>query len=316
MEYVLVIEYESRGEVTCQIKGLPLTHLIRLEGYFNNLNIMCKRIQDEIFEVDVEGVKLLNVLGSSTYSASTTTEDIEWSEHIDTDIEWIEFTDFEEDESEIQGDVKKRVDMIEEKIFKEIARMDRESKELSDDQSLKDIRKKIEMINMFNKKEDILNETETKEKQKDMKNKTDTREKRKQGIQNKTKTKEKNQEEYSLKEEDNLDEEQMNIHQERAEKKEIRWNEGDKILSRYYSRKWKYYVSIIKNINRYENIYSVTYHKQIRSKDHIKFVIPKRSDEDKYLPENATVKSIELLPISEYPDEYVLMNDEDNIYFD
>ncbi|CAG5025500.1 unnamed protein product [Parnassius apollo] len=68
MEYVLVIEYESRGEVTCQIKGLPLTHSIQLEGYFNNLNILCKRIQDEIFEVDVEGIKLLNLLGSSTYS--------------------------------------------------------------------------------------------------------------------------------------------------------------------------------------------------------------------------------------------------------
>ncbi|CAH2039721.1 unnamed protein product, partial [Iphiclides podalirius] len=68
MEYILVIEFESTGEVTCKIKNLPRTHMTRLEVNLNNMNITCKRIQDETLEADVEGVKILNVLGSSHFS--------------------------------------------------------------------------------------------------------------------------------------------------------------------------------------------------------------------------------------------------------
>ncbi|XP_013140138.1 PREDICTED: uncharacterized protein LOC106104598 [Papilio polytes] len=67
MEYILVVEFESLSEVTSKIMNLPLTHLIQLETYFQNLNVLCKRIQDEMFEVDVEGVKILTVLGGPAF---------------------------------------------------------------------------------------------------------------------------------------------------------------------------------------------------------------------------------------------------------
>lgn len=48
-------------------QNLPITHMIRLEVYLNNMNITCKRIQDELFEADMEGVKILNILGRSDF---------------------------------------------------------------------------------------------------------------------------------------------------------------------------------------------------------------------------------------------------------
>lgn len=94
-----------------------------------------------------------------------------------------------------------------------------------------------------------------------------------------------------------------------------KYNIGDTVLTRYFTKSWKYYVGVIKNINLEAKEYNICYYKTICKKNDIKFIVPKRKDHDSNLPENSVVKTIDLLQINETPVEYVLMNDEDVIYF-
>lgn len=92
------------------------------------------------------------------------------------------------------------------------------------------------------------------------------------------------------------------------------YNCGDTVLTRYYKRSWKYYVGVIDKVNLNGNEYDISYYKRNGNKTNVKFVIPKSADHDT-VPEINLVKKIELLQISDLPVEYVLMNDEDSIYF-
>ncbi|XP_060804831.1 uncharacterized protein LOC132904249 [Amyelois transitella] len=306
---------------------------------------------------------------------STTTEDSEYSVHSE-----IEIYDLEDLDDETDYDVKKRIDIIECRIFDEIAKIEymennndtdkyqikqnkietdlekqnndeedqinteKETANLEDKQEKqdntenetaeeeqKDTKKKKEMTgNDYTEKE---TESETKkEKEKNAKNFNDPTEKQKEienGFetgqqkytkkkitQNDTETKNYINKNEFLKTKVGESEEKKIKVQKKIENDGVSWAEGDTILARYYSRKWKYFVGIIKHVNRHEKKYSVSYYKITRMKDGILFVMPKKADEDNYLPEDSIVKSVQLLQISEYPEKYVLMNEEDNIYFD
>lgn len=264
-------------------------------------------------------------------SGSSTTENTtEWSEYSDNDIELIELEDFEDDY--IDNDAKMRVRMIEEEIFEEIAKIDKQDNEDINDKTetnkQEDENKKQEETV---KNLDIKDETET-SKLEDEKEKQEKKEKQEGtgknlDIKDETETNKLEDENEKQEKKDqregtdtNLDEKDVTksnkLEDEKTKKHEMEWNKGDTILTRYYSRKWKYFIGIIKDINRYNKTYTVSYYKLIHNKKGNKFILPKKSDEDKFLPENSIVKSVELLQISENPNEYVVMNDEDNIYFD
>lgn len=91
---------------------------------------------------------------------------------------------------------------------------------------------------------------------------------------------------------------------------------GDNVLVRYYLRKsWKYYVGVVRGINeKCEKKFEVSYFKTIRKESDLKFIKPKRPDID-YISDVLIVKQINLMQIKEYPEEYVLYNDEDESYF-
>lgn len=95
-----------------------------------------------------------------------------------------------------------------------------------------------------------------------------------------------------------------------------KYNIGDTVLVRYFKRSWTFYVGIIEgsNINSNPNMYNITFYKTIGKKNDLKFVIPKRKDQD-YVPDSNIVKVIELLQINEDPVEYTLMNDDDEDFF-
>lgn len=59
---------------------------------------------------------------------------------------------------------------------------------------------------------------------------------------------------------------------------------------------------------------NMDYHKTIHRQKELKFVKLKRPDED-YLPETSIVKRIYLIQISEFPQKFVLFNDEDSVLF-
>lgn len=92
------------------------------------------------------------------------------------------------------------------------------------------------------------------------------------------------------------------------------YNVGDTVISRYYTKVWKYYIGIIQDVNLTTRTYTISYYRTIRNKSDIKFVVSKRKDED-FVPEANIVKKIELLQMNTEPEEYTLMNDEDITYF-
>ncbi|KAJ0179204.1 hypothetical protein K1T71_002884 [Dendrolimus kikuchii] len=94
------------------------------------------------------------------------------------------------------------------------------------------------------------------------------------------------------------------------------YNIGDTVLVRYFKRNWMYYVGIIEknNSNSNPNLYNISFYRTIGKKSNLKFVIPKRKDQD-YVPDSNIVKVIELLQINEDPVEYTLMNDYDENFF-
>lgn len=63
-----------------------------------------------------------------------------------------------------------------------------------------------------------------------------------------------------------------------------------------------------------ERKYTISFHRAVGKNENVMFVVPKRIDED-YVPEENIVKTIELLQINENPLQYVLLNDEDSVYF-
>uniref|UniRef100_A0A2A4K184 HTH psq-type domain-containing protein n=1 Tax=Heliothis virescens TaxID=7102 RepID=A0A2A4K184_HELVI len=94
------------------------------------------------------------------------------------------------------------------------------------------------------------------------------------------------------------------------------YNIGDTVLVRYFKRTWTYYVGIIEdnNFNSNPYMYKITFYRTVGKKNTLKFVRPKRKDQD-YVPDSNIVKVIELLQINENPVEYTLMNDDDEIFF-
>lgn len=169
------------------------------------------------------------------------------------------------------------------------------------------------------KHKDAKKDIDLTDKQKETENDFETgqqKETKTKNTQNETKTNKINKKEFIKKKKDELEEKRINLVQKNIGNDGVRWDEGDTILARYYSRKWKYFVGIIKHVNRHEKTYSVSYYKMTHKKDGILFVMPKKADEDNSLPEDSILKSVQLLQISEYPEKYVLMNEEDNIYFD
>lgn len=100
------------------------------------------------------------------------------------------------------------------------------------------------------------------------------------------------------------------------EYKQDPFNVGDVVLTRYYSKKtWKYYIGMIESVDFNTRRYSIFYFKTVGKTKTKKFVKHKRIVDTDIVPENSIVKIVELLQVNETPDEYVLMNDEDNIYF-
>lgn len=94
---------------------------------------------------------------------------------------------------------------------------------------------------------------------------------------------------------------------------------GDNVLVRYYMRKsWRYYIGVIEDIHedsmKVEKLYNISFYKTLNSMNTLKFRKLLREDKDT-VPENSVVKLIQLLQISEKPEEYVLYHDEDLVYF-
>lgn len=93
---------------------------------------------------------------------------------------------------------------------------------------------------------------------------------------------------------------------------------GSHILARYFQKKnWKHYVGSITEIineDQLEKTYRISFYKTVRRNNTIKFIQPKRSDED-CVPANLIVKEIQLIQIKENPNEFVLGDDSDDVYF-
>lgn len=189
------------------------------------------------------------------YSSSTTSEEIVFSIHSDSDLDGISFYSENNIDDEDDETVKREIDERESKIFDEIRQLDETT---NTEQDLNKKKKKDEnKNNIITLKNDSENKIEI-----------------------------------------------LDLHID------------DTVLARYYSRKnWKYYIGVITEIKR-ENVnkYGLSFYKTIRRQKELKFVKPKRPDVD-YLPKSSIVKKIDLMQISEFPQEFVLFNDEDSVLF-
>ncbi|KAJ8726803.1 hypothetical protein PYW08_015200 [Mythimna loreyi] len=89
----------------------------------------------------------------------------------------------------------------------------------------------------------------------------------------------------------------------------------DTVLVRYFIKKtWKYFVGVVENINIESRMYSINFYRTDYSGKTPTFTVPKRPDKD-VVPYLSLVKVTELLQIRDNPKVYVLMNDEDLVYF-
>lgn len=102
-----------------------------------------------------------------------------------------------------------------------------------------------------------------------------------------------------------------------AAKQTVSYRLGDTVLTRYYSKNnWKYYVGVVTKLN-YKTpgkIYGITYYRTVNKNNTVKFIKSKRCDYDE-IPDDLIVKEIDLIQIMEDPEEYVLNDDEDKVYF-
>ncbi|XP_041986181.1 uncharacterized protein LOC121738284 [Aricia agestis] len=78
MTYIVVTESESTEEITCKIKGSTSGTIKYLENHFSSLNLPYHS-HKEYFEVDVEGVLILNALNSQGYKVITQSMAIEYT---------------------------------------------------------------------------------------------------------------------------------------------------------------------------------------------------------------------------------------------
>lgn len=200
------------------------------------------------------------------YSSSTTSEEIVFSIHSDSDLDGIDISFYSENNIDDEDDetVKRKINERETKIFDEIRQLD----EFDEIRQLDETTNTEQDLNKKKKKDENKNNIITLKN--DSENKIEI----------------------------------LDLHID------------DTVLARYYSRKnWKYYIGVITEIKR-ENVnkYGLSFYKTILRQKELKFVKPKRQDVD-YLPEASIVKKIDLMQISEFPQEFVLFNDEDSVIF-
>lgn len=92
---------------------------------------------------------------------------------------------------------------------------------------------------------------------------------------------------------------------------------GKTIIVKYYiKKKWKYYVGVITetNDNQLDKRYGTSFYKSKWRNNILIFMKPKKADTD-CIPDDLIVKEVELIQIRENPDEFVLRDMKDNVYF-
>lgn len=96
-----------------------------------------------------------------------------------------------------------------------------------------------------------------------------------------------------------------------------KWIVGQTILTRYHKKcSWKYYIGIINKTDHKNKVYEIDYFTKNKQKyGLLLFTKPKRKDVDGNALEHIIVKSIDMLQISETPEQFILMDDEDLSYF-
>lgn len=78
---------------------------------------------------------------------------------------------------------------------------------------------------------------------------------------------------------------------------------------------YRYYIGIIEQIDNTNKRFKINYFKTIHQKGNLKFTKPKVPKDIDIIPQDCIVKHVKLLQISKEPQEFVLANEEDKIYF-
>jgi hypothetical protein len=89
---------------------------------------------------------------------------------------------------------------------------------------------------------------------------------------------------------------------------------NDRVLVRYYSRNtWKYYIGVVTASND-DDTFDISFYTTMRTKGELKFKKPSRLDRDA-VPRESIIKVIELSKISDKPEMYQLLNQNDATFF-
>ncbi|KAJ8716195.1 hypothetical protein PYW08_013480 [Mythimna loreyi] len=65
--YILVTELETTSFTSCKLQGLRTEEIASLEKKFTDLNLLNSK-QEHFFEVDVQGIRVLNILCGHEYN--------------------------------------------------------------------------------------------------------------------------------------------------------------------------------------------------------------------------------------------------------
>ncbi|XP_049878885.1 uncharacterized protein LOC126375862 [Pectinophora gossypiella] len=222
-------------------------------------------------------------LTKKSRSSSTTSEDIVMSIYSDSDLDGIEIKDdIESIEDNVEDDdatIRKKNNEREDAIFAEIMRLCENFTEEpeNNDLSRDNEKKRDDVVTIDKKYEKTLLVQKT-------------------GNTNEFKNEENDTEAKEI----------------------INYQVGDTVLTRYcLKNNWKYYVGVVTEIKyrETEKIYGITYYRTINKNKNVKFVKPKKRCDYDDISVELIVKEIELIQIKEHPEEYVLNNDEDLVYF-
>lgn len=232
-------------------------------------------------------------------NSSTTSEEDIMSIHSDSDIDNI--VSPSDDEIEDEAAIKQKMNEKEDAIFAKIEALDTIDK--TEHQLQTEIEPNI-LENKINFKENEINEKEVIVKEKKVCNKGKSINNKQKNATNVNENKENEGESSMLK----TGAEEVTT---------VAYDIGQTVLVRYYGKKtWKYYVGWITEIknSQFNRKYEISFYRTVRAKNNLKFVKPKKCDVD-LVPIDVIVKEIQLIQIRENPDEYVLNNDEEEVYF-